>query len=312
MTLMWGAEIARSSASPAAGRPGYAAAMPGLPAVFRSPKPWIGRLLGLAAALLAAGTAAAEEDLRRRLEAQLVDIPGGRFQMGDPRGEADERPRQAEVGAFRLMRFEVTRRDFAAFVAETGHETDPERRGFGFVWPGRWQRQPGASWRDPQGDGSGGEALADHPVVQVSARDAAAFCAHYGLRLPSDAEWELAARGFDGRRYPWGDRPPQAFSARPASFGTTACCAADEADGYRRTAPVGSFPAGRSPFGLWDMAGNVWEWTASRRPDRPRRVILRGGGWGNDPYCLRSSYRHDNPPDIGLDMVGFRCAADPR
>ena len=230
--------------------------------------------------------------------------------MGDAEGEADEAPRTAEVAPFRIMRLEVTRRAFAAFVAATGHVTDPERRGFGYVWPGRWQRQSGADWHRPQGpDQAASEA--DHPVVQVSARDAEAFCRHYGLRLPTDSEWELAARGFDGRRYPWGNELPETLETRPANYGTTKCCAADDQDGHILTAPVGSYPLGRSPFGLFDMAGNVWEWTASRRPERPDRVILRGGGWGNNPYCLRTSYRHDNPPDIGLDMVGFRCAADP-
>ena len=83
-----------------------------------------------------------------------------------------------------------------------------------------------------------------------------------------------------------------------------------DADGFLRTAPVGSFPRGRSPFGLDDMAGNVWEWTSSRFPGSPGMRVIRGGGWGNNPYCLRAAYRHGNPPDIGLDMVGFRCAAD--
>ena len=147
-------------------------------------------------------------------------------------------------------------------------------------------------------------------MVQVSARDAAAFCAWRGLRLRREAEWEFAARGDDGRRSPWGDAPPAADGRRRANFGTQRCCAADAADGFERTAPVGRFPRGASPFGLHDMAGNVWEWTASPYPGRPDWVALRGGGWGNNPYCLRSAYRHGNPPDIGLDMVGFRCAAD--
>ncbi len=88
------------------------------------------------------------------------------------------------------------------------------------------------------------------------------------------------------------------------------CCAPDDSDGFLTTAPVGRFPEGASPFGALDMAGNVWEWTASRQAGAGRRVILKGGGWGNDPYCLRIGYRHTNPPDIGLDMVGFRCAGD--
>ncbi len=144
----------------------------------------------------------------------------------------------------------------------------------------------------------------------MSARDAAAYCAWKGLRLPGGTEWEFAARGTDGRRYPWGNVRPGAHAKRRANFGTVKCCAPDAADGFERTAPVGIFPAGASPFGLLDMAGNVWEWTASRFPGRPEMVTLRGGGWGNNPYCLRVSYRHGNPPDIGLDMVGFRCAED--
>jgi formylglycine-generating enzyme required for sulfatase activity len=127
----------------------------------------------------------------------------------------------------------------------------------------------------------------DHPVVQVSARDAVAYCAWKGLRLPSETEWEFAARGNDSRRYPWGKVRPEAQTERSANFGTVNCCAPDAADGYERTAPVGKFPSGASPFGVLDMAGNVWEWTSIRFPGRPDFVVLRGGGWGNNPYCLR-------------------------
>lgn len=240
----------------------------------------------------------------------MVSIPGGRFVMGDAQGDANETPRRVMVAPFRIMRHEVTNDAFAGFAAATGHRTDPERSGSGYVWTDRWQLVPGADWRHPHGPGSAIAGRGDHPVVQVSRRDAAAYCRWRGLRLPEEAEWEFAARGTDGRRYPWGDAPPRQGGAARANFGTPACCAADAADGYLRIGPVGRYPSGASPFGLLDMAGNVWEWTASAFPGRPGFVSLRGGGWGNDAYCLRAAYRHGNPPDIGLDMVGFRCAAD--
>jgi formylglycine-generating enzyme required for sulfatase activity len=242
--------------------------------------------------------------------AELVAIPGGLLHQGDPEGAPDEVLRDVAVAAFRMMRREVTNAMFARFVAATGHLSDSERKGWGWVWRGRWRRVPGADWRHPAGPESMIEGLAEHPVVQVSQRDAAAFCAWAGLRLPGDAEWEYAARGTDRRRYPWGDQPPAQAGTRRANFGTVACCAPDESDGYARTAPVGRYPAGASPFGLLDMAGNVWEWTSEEHPAEPGAFAIRGGGWGNNPYCLRVSYRHANPPDIGLDMVGFRCAGD--
>ncbi len=241
----------------------------------------------------------------------MIDISGGTFVMGDADGDPNEAPRTVSVAAFRLMRFEVTNQEFETFVGETGHQTDAERARWGYVWDGRWRRLEGADWRHPYGPESSILGRGDHPAVQVSANDAAAYCAHYGMRLPAEEEWEFAARGTDQRRYPWGDESPEAGDgARRANFGAVACCAPDDRDGYAKTAPVGAFTSGASPFGALDMAGNVWEWTASEFPGRPGFVSLRGGGWGNNPYCLRVSYRHANPPDIGLDMVGFRCAAD--
>ena len=265
----------------------------------------IGGLLAVAlAAVVAASAAWADAPF------DMVDIPGGSFEMGDADGRPDEAPRRATVAPFRLMLFEVTNAQFAVFVAETGHVTDPERRGFGYVWPGRWTKVPGADWRHRSGPASNPIGLDYHPVVQVSWNDARAFCGHYGLRLPSEEEWEFAARGTDGRIFPWGDASPDEGGARRANYGTNKCCAADMTDGYHETAPVGAYPAGVSPFGLNDMAGNVWEWTSSPDGDSGKYVI-RGGGWGNNPFCLRVSYRHKNPSDIGLDMVGFRCAGDP-
>ncbi|MCZ6628416.1 MAG: SUMF1/EgtB/PvdO family nonheme iron enzyme [SAR324 cluster bacterium] len=245
------------------------------------------------------------------LDAPFVAVSGGRFVMGDPAGEPDEVAREAAVRPFRLMKLEVSNRQFSAFVAATGYRTDAERGGFGYVWDKSWRRVSGAHWRNPSGAGRPNAYGPAHPVVQVSARDAMRFCAFYGLRLPTEEEWEFAARGTDRRRYPWGNDLPLAKGERLANFGTVPCCAPDDADGYLRHAPVGSFPGGASPSGALDMAGNVWEWTASPFPGRPKQVVLRGGGWGNNPHCLRTSYRHGNPPDIGLDMVGFRCAGAP-
>ncbi|MBI2315473.1 MAG: formylglycine-generating enzyme family protein [Betaproteobacteria bacterium] len=245
-----------------------------------------------------------------REDNELVSIPGGSFVMGDARGEPDEAPRQVTVKPFRMMRHEITNGEFAQFVAATGYSTDAERSGSGYVWTDRWREVAGAQWRRPQGPESSLHGLDRHPVVQVSARDAAAYCAWRGLRLPTEEEWEFAARGTDGRSYPWGNEPPAQRGERRANFGSERCCAPDASDGFERTAPVESYALGTSPFGLADMAGNVWEWTSAAYSGRSGQVALRGGGWGNDPYGLRASYRHGNPPDIGLDMVGFRCAGD--
>lgn len=240
----------------------------------------------------------------------LAVIPAGTAQLGDSKGDKNEVVRQAEVHSFRLMRREVTNLQFAEFVADTGYTTTVETHGKGNVWEKRWEEMAGADWRHPQGPESQLHGLGLHPVVQVSAIDAEAFCAHHGLRLPSEEEWEYAARGPAGLRYPWGKALTKSLLPKVTNAGTWSCCAPSKADGYLRTAPVGSFPSGRSPFGLDDMVGNVWEWTSSPFPDDPKKRSIRGGGWGNNPYCLRAAYRHANRPEIGLDMVGFRCAGD--
>jgi sulfatase modifying factor 1 len=250
-----------------------------------------------------------------------VTLPGGTYLMGDAAGDANENPRTASVAPFALDRYEVTNAQFSVFVKAAGHVTDPERSGTGYVWTDKWRPVAGATWQRPHGPESTIDGNQNHPVVQVSQRDAAAYCAWRegrdgrSSRLPTEAEWEFAARGTDGRRYAWGnDAPAQTgnVSKCRANYGTDSCCAPDETDGYRTTAPVGSFPAGRSPFGLEDMAGNVWEWTTTQFPGQKNWFVIKGGGWGNNPYCLRAAYKHGNPPDIGLDMVGFRCAGAAR
>lgn len=211
-----------------------------------------------------------------------------------------------DVGGVRIDRYETTNAEFAAFVAATGHRTDAERSGVGWHWDRAWRPVRGADWRRPRGPGSSIAGLDRHPVVQVSWNDARAYCRWRGKRLPTGAEWERAAGAGDGRRYPWGDAPPHEGRVYRASYGSDACCRADDGDGFRYTAPVGSFPLGRSPWGIDDLAGNVWEWTVEAAGDEK---VIRGGGWGNDAEGLRIALKHTNPPDIGLSMVGIRCAA---
>ncbi len=248
-------------------------------------------------------------DLSWPLGLQLVDIPAGIARLGALDGEEDERPlRQVPMPAFRMSRTEITNAAFAAFVAASRHLTNAERAGWGWVWRGRWQQVKGADWRHPQGPASGSTQHPEHPVVQVSWFDARAYCQWYGLRLLTDVEWEYAARGSDARRYPWGNATPRERGLQRANYGTDSCCAPDTQDGYALTAPVGQYPAGVSPFGVLDMAGNVWEWVHDVHPTEPGSNIIRGGGWGNNAYCLRTTYRHANVPTASLDMVGFRCA----
>lgn len=240
---------------------------------------------------------------------EWVNIPAGQFLMGDDEGDANERPVQKRVTAFQMMRYEVSNEQFRQFVNKTGYITDVERNGKGYVWTRRWKNDPAVNFRRPHHSDSSIESIGNHPVVQVSARDATSYCMHHGWRLPTEIEWEFAARGTDGRRFPWGNQSPlQTNSPALANFGTVACCAPSDEDGHRTTSPTGSYPHGVSAFGVHDMAGNVWEWTSTRFPGRAGENVIRGGGWGNNPYCLRASYRHGNPPDIGLNMVGFRCA----
>jgi sulfatase modifying factor 1 len=168
----------------------------------------------------------------RAAELDLVPISGGVLVMGDAAGDPNERPNRVVVGSFSIMRFEVTNHQLRSFVTGTGYVTDAKKQGAGWVWTDRWRRVPGADWRRPHGPESSIEGKDDHPVVQVSRQDAERFCRYHGLRLPTEAEWEFAARGTDGRRYPWGDEAPtQGGTVRRANFGTVACCAADASDG---------------------------------------------------------------------------------
>jgi len=254
-------------------------------------------------------------------------VPGGSFRMGSASSEADERPiHSVTLDAYWLDRTEVTVRQFAAFAADTGHQTLAEQQGsgHGFTTNG-WEPIDGAFWRQPQGPGDGLEAQDDHPVVQVSWDDAGAYCAWAGGRLPTEAEWEYAARGPDARTFPWGD----GFEAVQLNFCDRNCFlewADSEADdGFVLTAPVGSFPDGASWMGALDMAGNVWEWTADwygpeyydtapasdpRGPESGVQRVVRGGGWDDTLDFARAANRHVYAPDRPQNYLGFRCAYD--
>ncbi len=285
----------------------------------------------------------------------LVAIPSQSTRLGSDHHYPEEGPaREVTVQAFRIQRRQVTNREFSAFADATGYLTVAERPLDPADYPGAppanlqpgsmvfrrtagpvdlrhlsqwWTWTPGASWRRPLGPNSSIAKRADHPVVHVAFEDAAAYASWAGLELPTEAEWETAARGgLAGTAYTWGDEPEQAgqrlanywhgdFPWRPNP-------------GYGRTAPVGSFPP--NGYGLFDMAGNVWEWTldwycdtragdpgseaASYDPHQPQfpvpRKVVKGGSFlCADNYCLRyrPAARRPQPVDTGMSHIGFRC-----
>jgi formylglycine-generating enzyme required for sulfatase activity len=257
-------------------------------------------------------------------------IKGGTFSMGADKEMPDEAPaHEVSVDAFWMDRREVSVEEFSKFVAATGYQTDAERFGWSGVFKretGEWERVDGADWRRPEGPDSTA-AAPDEPVCQVSWHDAEAYARWMGKRLPTEAEWEYAARGGLARkRYAWGDelRPgghPVAnwWQGRFPERDTGE-------DGFKGRAPVGSFaPNG---YGLFDVAGNVWEWCAdwyagdyyeaSARnnpmgPGAGDERVIRGGSWMcAENFCsnYRVASRSHAAPDSGLDNLGFRCARD--
>lgn len=219
----------------------------------------------------------------------MVSIPAGPFLMGSDTGRGDEAPaHEVDLPAFEIDKFEVTNADFARFVEATGYKTDAEKAGVANTW------RAYAQGKD------------NHPVVKVSWNDAVAYCQWLGKRLPTEAEWEKAARGTDGRVYPWGNEyDPQKANGKDR--------------GIRGTTAVGSFAEGASPYGVMDMAGNVWEWTADWYQPYPGSTfasdyfgekfkVLRGGGWFETADFLRTTVRNAGALETANDDIGFRCA----
>jgi len=258
----------------------------------------------------------------------MVRIPAGSFIMGSTAGDPQERPvHQVHLQVFQLDRFEVTNRAFMHFVQTTGYRTLAELEGESLIYEdGGYRTVYGATWKAPKGPGTYLRNRLDHPVVQIAWQDANAYCSWAGKRLPTEAEWEKAARGADQRLYPWGDEAPDGGGlVYRANYGTDQCCHESAQDGFLNTAPVGSFPLGVSPYGLHDMAGNVWEWTQdwyspdyfafspSRAPSGPltgEERVLRGGSWISYRFMLRTTYRGYHTEETRHNYSGFRCARD--
>jgi formylglycine-generating enzyme required for sulfatase activity len=255
----------------------------------------------------------------------MVYVPAGEFTMGSPTEEdagGNEHPQQQVwLDAFWIDKTEVTNQQFASFVGATAYRTDAEQAGAASVYLNRrWVEVAGADWQHPGGPDTTILSYLQYPVVQVSWNDARAYCAWVGARLPNEAEWEKAARGTDGRYYPWGndlDGSRLNFCDRNCATDWKAPAAND---GYAETSPVGSYPAGASPYGALDMAGNVTEWTSSlyqpypyqladgrENPDVGGLRILRGGSWSNRARRARTTARDEDSPGDTTANIGFRC-----
>ncbi len=309
----------------------------------------------------------------------MVYIPGGEFSMGstDPLARPDEAPvHRVRVDGFWIDTTEVTNAQFKAFVDATGYQTIAERPvdweeikaqlppgtpkppeenlqpgSLVFTPPDHpvdlrrfdlwWTWTTGACWKHPEGPGTNIDDRMDHPVVHIAWDDAVAYAQWAGKRLPTEAEWEFAARGgLDGKVNTWGDEPigPSHANTWEGHFPD----ANTTEDGHDRTAPVKSYPA--NGYGLYDMAGNVWEWCSDkfrydeyarrvaanpgvaivnpigpegavdpRNPRSPISRVHRGGSFlCNDSYCAsyRPSARMAAPPDSAMSHLGFRCVSD--
>lgn len=254
--------------------------------------------------------------------AGMVFVPGGATTVGDDAGPPEERPAfTVRVRPFFLDVRPVTVGEFGRFVQATGRITDAERLGGGVYDPraDEWRIVRGAVWHHPLGPDAPA-ASADHPVTQVSWHDAAAYAGWAGKRLPTELEWEHAARGARNlrRAYAWGDS--LVIGGRPRA--NTWHGAAESGDGHRLTSPVGAF--GTTPLGLADMGGNVWQWTsdwfrpyamrdAPFTPDATSERAQRGGSFlCHRDVChgYRVSARSHSTPETALFHVGFRLALD--
>ena len=248
--------------------------------------------------LLGSGTALADHPVRERDPMPMVDVPEGSFIRGSAAedGRADERPRRTiYLSGFMIDKYEVTNARYLKFIAATGHKEPFNVYGTGSLFETK--------------------GIENLPVVQVTWHDAADYCQWAGKRLPTEAEWEKAARGADGRSYPWGNKAPSArhvnFDRDWVAIGTLL--------------PVGSLPDGASPYGVHDMSGNAREWVQDwyaedyyriapdRNPMGPETGLLkviRGGSWHSFEPDVRTAARGKGGFALKTHGTGFRCARD--
>jgi sulfatase modifying factor 1 len=236
-------------------------------------------------------------------------------------------PEMVSLYDFSIDPCAVSNLRFAAFVDATGYVTDAERYGWSFVFGGLlpdefpdtrgavqapwWRQVFGAYWRQPEGPQSSIEERLDHPVVQVSWRDAEAFCRWGEVRLPSEIEWEYAARGgLVEKRFPWGEELEPDGEHRMNVWQGTFPSENTLADGYLGACPVDAFAA--NGYGLHNMTGNVWEWCSDRAGDDEARITRGGSYLCHDSYCNRYTVtgRSSNTADSSSGNTGFRCARD--
>lgn len=252
------------------------------------------------------------------VDIDFVRVPAGQFIMGSVDGYQNERPQlRLFLPEYWIGRTHVTVAQFSAFVMATGYKTQAENDGFSYALIAlNWRKVVGANWAHPKGPDADTKGRDDHPVVHISWDDAVAFCswvsASAGLfiRLPTEAEWEKAARGVDGRKYPWGDRAPtnDLLNFQYAVGATTF---------------VGKYsPDGDSPYGCVDMMGNARQWVSSLFKDYPYSAtdresvtdrgdrVLRGGGFDNYANHVSAAFRDlRRPPNYYAETSGFRVCA---
>ncbi len=252
-------------------------------------------------------------------EAGMILVPAGKFTMGNRNGEPDEQPTHSvDVDDYYMDLYEVTNARFSAFVKVTNHKTDAEKKGYGWIWQDlEPQKVNGASWKDPRGDKTGIKKIMDHPVVQISWPDAAAYAKWAGKRLPTEAEWEKAARGTQGYVYPWGNqwKMKHCYYVLLAGDGAVS---------------VNEYALGKSPYGCYQMAGNVFEWCHDwyaqdyyrkadakdnpRGPQSGRVHVIRGGSWIVSRKLLATTLRGQGIVNDNIrcwsDYIGFRCVKD--